>query len=37
MKMVIVFREFSKLMDDLMTLALQKNQSFISFSLITDD
>ena len=36
MKTVIVFGDLSKLMEDLITVVLQKNQTFISFSLVTD-
>jgi hypothetical protein len=36
MKTVIVFGDLSKLMEDLIPVALQKNETFISFSLITD-
>jgi len=36
MKTVIVFGGLPKLMEDLIPLALQKNQTFISFSLVND-
>jgi len=34
--MVIVFGDLSKLIEDLIPVALQKNETFISFSLVTD-
>ena len=34
--MLIVFGDLSKLREDLIPVALQKNQTFISFSLLTE-